>query len=193
MIRHGQPGIPRAEAQRGIRSIDDLRARCDVDPVTRCWIWRGCADETGYPRIHAYDPARGEKRSMAGARAAWCIAHGEAPLPGYYVFRSCGQSLCLNPVHLRQVRDRKEQGRLIAARGSAKGLRPYEKTIEAARRGWAVQGLVVTPDEIVRAIRAAPREVTGRALAQAHGLSESRVSAIRTGKSHRWIDKAATA
>ena len=188
MNRHGQPGIPRAEAQRGIRSMDDLRARCDVDPVSRCWIWRGCVDETGYPRIHAFDPAAGEKRSMAGARAAWCIAHGEAPLPGYYVYRSCGNRRCLNPVHLRQVRDRAEAGKLIKARGSMKGTRSYEDTIRAARKGWATQGIVVTPPEIVRAIRAAPRDVTGVALSRMHGISEQRVSAIRTGKSHRWID-----
>lgn len=185
MNRHGQPGIPRGNDQRGIRSIDDLRERCDVDPVTRCWIWRGCVDETGYPRIHAFDPERGEKRSMAGARAAWCIAHGEAPLPGYYVYRSCGHRKCLNPVHLRQVKDRAEAGKLIEARGSAKGKRSYEKTIEISRKGWAKQGLQITPPEIVLAIRAAPPEITGRALAKLHGVSEQRVSAIRTGKSHR--------
>jgi hypothetical protein len=188
MNRYGQPGIPRGNEQRGIRSMDDLRERCDVDPVTRCWIWRGCVDETGYPRIPAFDPAAGEKRSMAGARAAWCIAHGEAPLPGYYVYRSCGNRRCLNPVHLRQVRDRKEAGRLIAARGSQKGLRSYEATIAAASKGWVKQGITVTSPEIVRAIRAAPPDVTGRALARMHGVSEQRVSAIRNGRSHRWID-----
>ena len=122
---------------------------------------------------------------MAGARAAWCIAHGEAPLPGYYVMRSCGHSLCLNPVHLRQVRDRKEQGRIISARGSAKGQRSHEQTMAICRKAWAARGINPTPPEVVLAIRAAPPGVTGRALAKIHGINERVVSSIRSGKSHR--------
>ena len=191
MNRHGQPGIVRGNARRGIRSSHDLRQRCDIDPVSLCWIWRGCVDETGYPRIHAFDPSVGEKRSMAGARAAWCIARREAPPPGHYVYRCCGNRLCLSPGHLRLIKDRAEGGELIRKRGSQRGIRSYEATIAAAKKGWAKQGITVTPPEIVRAIRAAPPEITGRALAQMHGVSEQRVSAIRRGKSHRWIEEAA--
>ena len=91
-----------------ITSIADLRERCDIDPVTRCWNWLG--GYNGYnnrsliPRLWVYDYDRHDKASVSGPRAAWMLAHEAAPLPGYVVYRACGNRRCLNPVHLRDGR-----------------------------------------------------------------------------------------
>jgi hypothetical protein len=170
---------------RGMLTVQQLKARCIVDPATHCWLWQGaCSVVDGTPRLYTFDHARGEKRTISGPLGAWNIAHQAAPLPGYYVFRACGHRLCLNPAHLREMRDQAQIGRHIAASGRRKGIRS-EACRAAAAKGRAARGIVDTPPEVVRAIRAAPADVTGRALAKLHGLNPSTVSSIRRGLSHR--------
>lgn len=168
-------------------TLEDLRSRCVVDPVTRCWLWQGavsCAD--GTPRLYTFDHARGEKRTISGPAGAFNLAFGRSPLPGWKVYRCCGTRACLAPYHLREVRDTKEMGRHIAASGRRKGkLTPA--ILAAAAKGRAAQGMADTPREIVLQIRAAPPEVTGVQLARLTGLNKRTVSRIRRGESHRGV------
>lgn len=166
-------------------TLDDLRRRCIVDPVTRCWHWQGAADSDGSPRIHTLDYARAEKRTMSGPLAAFQIAHQRAPIHGWRIYRCCGTRDCLSPQHLSEVRSTAEMGRRIADSGRRKGIPASPAKLAAAARGRAAQGYTDTPRDVVLQIRAAPAEVTNRSLAAQFGLSEQRASKIRRGESHK--------
>lgn len=171
--------------RRGITTVADIRARCDVDPVTMCWHWKG-ATSRGQPRIHAFDHAAGCKRVQPGQRAVWNIAFDEAPPAWALVFRRCCSSLCLNPVHLGLSRSKAEIGEHIRRNGARKGTAVEARRANAAI-GRAAAGIVDTPVANVIAIRSAPSSTTGRALAQALGMSEACVSRIRRGETHRGV------
>lgn len=173
----------------GIATVADVRARCSINPVSGCWNWLGGtrkgADHATYrqPAMWAFCHDHGEKRTMTGPRAMWNIAHGKAPLPGYVVFRACGNAMCLNPVHLREAKNMAEVGLHTRRSGRLVGTQ-----IEARRanvlKAQDAAGVVRTPDEVVEAIKAAGRSVTGRALAAQYGVSENTVSRIRLGRRH---------
>lgn len=98
--------------RRGFATIEDLKRRSVVDPVTHCWHWQGAKAVTdGIPRIHAFDHQRGEKRTMSGPRAVWNIAHNESPRA--LVYRGCQTTDCVNPAHHRQAWTAAEIGQHI--------------------------------------------------------------------------------
>ena len=165
---------------RGLLTIEQLKARCTVDPATHCWLWQG-ATSNGVPRIHTLDYGRAEKRVMSGPLAAWHIAYNAPPRPGCLVFRGCQHVLCLNPVHLRQARDRAEIGLHIRRLGSRIGT-ALESRRANILRAHAANGVRVTPPEKVLAVRAADLAMTSRAVAAMVGLGYSVTCAIRTGK-----------
>lgn len=173
-------GLPR-----GVTRIEHLRARCDIDHATHCWLWRG-ASTKAKPRIYTLDHARGEKRPMSGPLAAWNIAHGAAPLAGALVYRCCGHQACLNPAHLREALSKAEIGLHIRRSGQRKGT-ALESRRANIRLAQAASGVVFTSPDVVRLIRAAGADVSSRALARKTGASDSVVSRIRRGQSHRGV------
>lgn len=161
-----------------------LRERCAVDPRTHCWIWLGGTNGAGAPSIWAYDHARHEKRTMTGTVAAWNIAFGAAPMRGALVYRACANSACVNPVHLREARSRKEIGATLRAHGTLKGKHHAAKCANLLK-ARAAAGIVSTPTETVLAVRAAPSNLSLRAIADEHNLKISVVQRIRRGLSRR--------
>lgn len=170
----------------GMATIGHLRARCAIDTVTRCWLWQGACATDGTPRLHTFDHERGDKRVMSGPKAAWNIAHGEAPPSWALVYRGCGHRLCLNPTHLRLARDKAEIGAHWRRAGYRKG-NSVEARRANARLAQAAAGIVPTDSSVVLAIRSAPASVRGRELARLHGIAEQTVSRIRRGQSHRHL------
>jgi hypothetical protein len=169
---------------RGMGSVQALKSRCIIDPVTHCWQWQG-AFSAGEPRLWAFDHALGDKRVMTGPAAAWNIAH-DAPVPrGKMVFRGCMNRVCLNPAHLRLARSLAEVGEHQRRAGTRKGRPRTPAQAAANQRMRDARGLPQTPPEIVRAIRAAPAGITNVALAAQHGVAHQTVSRIRRGESHR--------
>lgn len=167
-----------------VTSIAQLRERCSVDPVSGCWNWLGGYNGLSLiPRLWVYDYDRHDKASVSGPRAAWMLAHESAPLPGYLVFRACGNRRCLCPVHLREGK-KADLGASLRRSGRLQGT-----AVEARRANQriaiAAAGIVATPPEVVRQIRAAPASTSLAALGLAHGLSPQTVSRIRRGLSHR--------
>lgn len=175
-----------AAGKRGMLTVDQLKARCAVDRATHCWLWQG-ATSGGLPKLWTLDYGRVEKRVMPGPLAAWHISRQAPPRDGHLVFRSCGHRACLNPAHLREMASRAEIGLHIRRARSRVGTH-----VEARRRNiraaWAARGVVPTPLEVVRAIRAAPKQVTGRSLARQFCLSDQTVSRIRRGESRREVE-----
>lgn len=169
-----------------ITSIAELRARCCVDPSTHCWNWTGGLNTSGVPRVYGIDYAIGDKRVMVGTQAVWNLAHQEAPPRGNLVMRACGNRLCLNPAHLRLMRSKAEMGEHVRRAGYLKGTAVESRRANLAK-ARAAAGVVPTPDERVRAIRAADASTTNRALARQLGVTESTVSAIRLGHRHKGV------
>ena len=84
----------------GIRTVEDLRQRCYVDPCTDCWRWK-LGTSQGSPRVHFRLPD-GIYRTERGRRAALMLARqGELKPTEYAVPRmSCASpSCCVNPAH----------------------------------------------------------------------------------------------
>ena len=167
-------------------TVQDVYRRCVVDQRTRCWIWQG-ATSNHTPRLHTFDHARIEKRTMTGSLAMWNIAHGAAPTSGWLVYRTCGHRLCLCPAHLREARTKAEIGAHIAGSGRRKG-KSMQARLANIVKALAARGIVPTSAEIVAEIRAVPCRKDGgpsnKALAALHGLKASTVSQIRLRQRH---------
>lgn len=176
-------------AGRGVLTVDDLRARSQVDPVTGCWHWQG-AKSACTPRIHTFDYAAGDKRVMSGPAAVWNIAHGDSP-GRYIVFRRCLCHDCVNPVHMGRARDRAEIGLHIARSGKRQGTAVEARRANIAKAHEA-RGIVPTPADVVLAIRSEGDDPTNLALAAKYGLRHTTISRIRRGDSHRHLLPAQT-
>lgn len=173
---------------RGLLTVAQVRARCDIDPARHCWLWQGAKGVDGTPRLWTFDHQRGEKRSMSGALAMWNIAHQEAPRPGHLVYRCCGARACLNPAHLKQARDKAEIGLHIRRAGYRIGI-AVEARRANQRRAMEARGITPTAPEVVRAIRKAPMETSNVELAAIHGISHTTVSRIRRMESHKEVSQ----
>lgn len=169
-----------------ITKVSDLEARSLRDAATHCWHWQGAKATDGTPRIWTFDHERGEKRAMSGPKAVWNIAHQAAPRAGWLVFRRCVTLDCVNPSHMAQARDKREIGAHVARSGARKG-KFAEQARANALKASAAAGIVYTPPEIVRAIRAEGSGPTNLALSERYGIGHSTVSRIRRGESHRGV------
>lgn len=173
---------------RGLLTVEAVKARCTIDPAMHCWIWQGAkGSKDGNPRIYTFDHEIGDKRTMSGPKAMWNIAHQEAP-PKWkpLVYRCCGNPLCLNPAHLRTAKDKAEIGLHIRRSGQRVG-NATEARRANQRLAMAASGITPTSPDVVRAIRAADKSVTGEALAAKFSMSRTAVSRIRRGQSHKEI------
>lgn len=167
---------------RGIASIDALKARSNIDPVTRCWHYEG-AKIKGHPRIWTLDLDRVEKAVMSGPRAVWYIAHGQ-PLRGRVAFMACWTNDCVCPVHVRAANREVMQAQMEAA-GLLKGHAAVRaKNLLLARRA---AGIYDTPEELVRAIRQAKGTGTVKQLSERFGLCMSSASRILRGQTFRHL------
>lgn len=174
--------------RRGIATIADIRARCEVDLVTHCWHWLGAmSGRKPAPRLHVLDLRVMEKRTISGPLALWMVAHGTVPngLP----FRRCLCFDCMNPAHLRVARDKAEIGRHAALSGKWKGKHVEQKRANLAK-ARAVSGVFETPVHKVLAIRSAPASVTSTELARSLGLSLQATSRIRRGETRVHVTEA---
>lgn len=171
---------------RGFFTIEDVRLNCRIDPATHCWHWLGAKCADGVPRIWTVDHERIEKRSMSGPKGLWNIAHGQAPRKGWLVFRSCMCTDCMNPAHLSQAASKADIGLHIRRCGNRKGT-ALEARRANALLAQAASGIVVTPPDVVRAIRACDRSTSNSSIARTYGLSNQTVGKIRRGESHRSV------
>lgn len=165
--------------RRGMATIDDLRARSTIDPVTRCWNWTGPMSQDK-PRLWALDLDRVVKTVLQGPRAVWYIAHG-TKLNGRVAYMGCWNRICVCPVHVRaadrqQLIDRRGRAGLLAR--SPAGAAACARSAAKAR---AAAGIVETPPDVVLAIRQAEPGTTLQQLSDRFGISKSTASRIRRG------------
>lgn len=131
-----------------------------------CIEWQGARDPNGYGRLTI------QRHSLYAHRWTWEQAYGAIP-KGLCVCHKCDNPSCINLDHLwlgthqENMADSSSKGR---ARGGRHGMQ---------------HGLHKLTDEQVREIRTSTDTQT--TLAKRYGVSQSAVSAIRTGKTWRHV------
>lgn len=82
----------------GIRTLEDVRLRCYVDPGTECWRWRLHSSRGRSCCVWVLD---GIEHKSTASRAAWVLS-GLWLEPGWVVSRNrsiCNSPDCCNPAH----------------------------------------------------------------------------------------------
>lgn len=132
-----------------------------------CLLWRGSVGKGGHGRF------RSSNGKLVGAhRVAWELTKGPIP-PGLCVLHKCDVPACCNPEHLflgtiaDNNADRDAKGRQRAPRGAAHGRSKLRAAEVAAIR---------------RALSRGRRQVD---IAQAFGITQANVSAIKLSKTWR--------
>jgi hypothetical protein len=81
----------------GIKTLEDLRQRCFIDPCG-CWRWKGGFCDA-FPRVWV-NQAEGGRNAMNGRRASLVLAGIEIPKGHIATARShCEHGDCVNPAH----------------------------------------------------------------------------------------------
>lgn len=161
----------------GIRTIEDVRARCRVDADSGCWVWalsystnRGAKTPIGYwPAI---------RKTLSVSRLVWMLTRkcdAEA-LEGRLVWAGCWNSGCCNPEHLASGTHAQ---RLVLARTA--GRRQECPTRRSATSARVMRAKSHLNEEIIATIRAG--NLTNAQIAERYGVSTSQAWKIRTGRS----------
>lgn len=125
----------------GITDLQGIKARCKVDENSGCWNWRFAIG--GHGKVPS-GTVNGRNSSMV--RQAFGLHQGRPVQRNFIVWRTCCNSLCLNPAHLRQG-TRQHHGKWVAETGSQKG---DLKRIAASRAAASTRTVVTA--EIAREI-----------------------------------------
>jgi hypothetical protein len=163
----------------GIRSIEDIRARCVMDDITGCWCWKGgltgrkSENSTGIPSARCSllsVDGEGKGKATSVCSILFFLMHGK-PIPhGKAMRRTCETKLCVNPAHRK----------LSKCGGSTKNehLRVLRttKTMRARSR---------FSEEAIEDVRSSTD--TLHACAARHGMHPSYVSLIRRGAARRAV------
>ena len=124
-----------------MENLDDLRARCEVNPVTDCWRWLGATKHKGSsPAI--WIPGRGYASLQV---ALPLLATGKPAPDGVRYIPTCGDLGCMNWAHRRPG----TQGELMARQAAI-----YADTRKAAQQRR----------QLTMKTKAAPVEGTARAV-----------------------------
>ena len=156
----------------GIRSLEDIRLRCFVDPQTGCWRWRLHFSRGRSCCVWFID---GVSHKGTAARAAWMLS-GRRVEPGWVVsrYRSlCESEDCCNPEHHRAGPKSKVLPKLTAEQRVAHRV---GVTRESRRRSKLSM-------EAALQIRQSDASVTDEAAKW--GVAASTISQIRRGETWR--------
>lgn len=150
----------------GIRTVEDLMARCWVDPDTGCWHWRFARDSKALPSLRLAPL----NRTVSLGVAACYFATGAAPKPGQMWHCTCTTPNCANPEH-RRAGDRSSQMRAASLTRT-----PLQRArISAGKRAASH----LTDGQ--RAEIAGSTEIL-RVLAERYGVSVSGAQKLRTAR-----------
>lgn len=133
----------------GIRSIEDIRVRCEVNELTDCWRLRGNHRSTPVVWFPPLD-----KTTSIGVVVAF-LKTGKAPGAGEVWHSSCGNSACANPDHRVKgnrssqmlaakikrppsVRARMSQAKLRISDEDIKNIRECGLTLEQICERWPI-------------------------------------------------------
>lgn len=164
----------------GIRTLDDLKARCVVDDDTGCWHIRQ-ANGRPFTRTaggKAPSITTPESGSVIARRAAWILARDYVPPKGYVIASKCRCFDCIAPAHSTCV-TRKRLGHMVAQDGRAS---TPAKTANCMRISRNRSGTKLTL-ELAGWVRNSSQ--TQQEMAHALGVSQTSVWHIVTGRNYR--------
>lgn len=160
----------------GVNSIASLRARCHVDEVTGCWLWRQHTTKHGLAMV-SLASSTGRTKSL-GRRAALDLSSRKQPTPDHvaYAIESCFEPSCCNPMHARWG-TRTERMRQASARGA---FNSPERIARLKRLSQQLSKL--TPAQRVEAATSTGdcKEIAARL-----GVSPGRIAQLRRGGEKR--------
>lgn len=145
-------------------SLEKLMARTIED--CDCLIWQGGTSGSGHPKLG----------SQAVRRLVWSAHHNQELDARRLVSVTCGNAKCINPEHLA-LTSRVEVSKLVGSRRDVK----IRRAASCARTSQKRFGKLTMAK--AQEIRCSDR--TGKELAAEHGVSESLISHVRTGRA--WV------
>lgn len=144
----------------------NIRARfwAAVNKTERCWLYTGAIDTEGYGRF-SYGPMGPGRKQFQAHRYSWLLAGGELPKWPKMLCHTCDVRNCVNPEHIYiGDHDTNTKDRLDRQRDKR----------------------LLTP-EVVRAIRAEPKEVSHAELSKKYGAGAGVICQIRRGQKYRHV------
>jgi hypothetical protein len=162
----------------GIRTVEDLRKRCRLDGLTKCWHW-GLAMVQGSPSVHFKAPDTGLRVKMRGRSAALYLLRGQSLPAGHMAWAKvdCRSDDCVNPDHCRSG-TKVQWGQCLGESGVLRG-KPHR--LIAARKAAKVRwgDKMLTPEQR-REIRESTESTY--AMAARFGVSQFTAWCARTGR-----------
>lgn len=152
-------------------TLDDLKARCEIEEHTDCWLWQHCITRSGTPQT--WDG----KRVVPARRYAYELATGKAVPRHLWCISPCDDQRCINPAHTKVtnrsgvVRNARRQGKEWMHSGTKAKIALAARS--RSRLDW----------EKVRTIRRSDKSAV--ALAAEFGVSDSAVRGVRQGRTWR--------
>lgn len=156
----------------GVRTLDDIRARCDVDDETGCWKWKlACSSSAraGSRLPVAWSAEQG--RIVSVLRLAYELG-GKTLHPKWTVWRTCECDLCVNPDHLMGGTKRM-WGSWKVRTSRPESLNQVALRI-VSRRARSDKKLTEKDAAYIRA-----SDKTGKELAEQFGVSSTSISRVR--------------
>jgi len=86
--------------------LERIRANCDIDPATDCWLWRGFCNKDGYGQTKVGSRRDGTRRSTRCHTATWEAINGPLPEGLELDHFRCDTPRCANPSHVRPATPR---------------------------------------------------------------------------------------
>jgi hypothetical protein len=170
---------PARQRSSAILTLDDLKARCEVDQDCGCWRWLGYADDDGVPRVSYTDPVDKRRKSDRGRRAALNLARGRA-LPGKYLVWAkvkCDVSECLNPEHSMSG-NAVQRGSYMRRHGLTEVFRKNTTHLKQ----YAESRRIISPEMAVSLVQRMDAGETAEDIARELNVAISTVRGIRRGE-----------
>jgi hypothetical protein len=161
---HGSPLGGRTERGELVRWLENIALPFSGD---ECLTWPFCRTPKGYGHIKV------EGRKGYAHRFVCERANGVAPTPKHEAAHSCGNSSCVNPLHLRWATTSQNHADKLIHDTHRRGERHYGARLTEAG---------------VRLIRANPDMLSQSELASAFGVSRATVSSVLRRDTWSWLD-----
>jgi hypothetical protein len=117
----------------GIRTLQELEDRCEIDDFTGCWHFLDFRGKrfTG-KKVHIWDAFN--QTAVSVVSYAWRLANPGKEIPsGMVAYRTCSCFDCANPEHIR-IGNKAENGAAIRANGSGRTIVKINTAIKNGRK-----------------------------------------------------------
>lgn len=158
-----------------MKTLEEILGNCRIDEETGCMVWAGGTRGQNTPSVYAPDLRRGGRLTVQnGRKAVWQLHHGKELPNGWRAFGTCGNTMCLNPKHIKAMTCA-DRGEIVKKSGMWKGK---INRITANRKIAAARSRF-TP-ELTQEIMNSP--ATGKELSAKLGINQTSISRLRQGK-----------